>query len=302
MASFWNKLGKIALTAAPYVAAPFTGGASLMATGLANKAVGAWNERDARKQAEKGLGPSSFDRYIGMAGDVAGMASGAGAMGKFGAGQYGGTSSGTSWQDKLRGVLDQDYRTPPYVPEDQGGSYKSTRQYGGDGNTDYISRDIGDVAKSGRSKGGVSGFIDKLGGAKGIGAIAGGVGGAFALKKILDRDNAPNISDNAPVDYGTGPNPREMGTSRFQQRMRRELGPVMGQANQNNPNLALSIGQGRMDAMRDQPFRGGYDVRHVEDYDPDTGDPIYSYTPMPRIGPGRRRRQAEYYGGGGRPE
>jgi hypothetical protein len=79
--------------------------------------------------------------------------------------------------------------------------------------------------------------------------------------------------------------------------MSRELGPVMGQANQNNPNLALSIGQGRMDAMRDQPFRGGYDVKRVTDYNEDTGEPsAYEYNEMPRIGPGRRRRQDRYYG------
>ena len=56
---FWGKLGKIALTAAPYVAAPFTGGASLAFTPMANQAVGAWNAKDANKRAAQGLAPSS---------------------------------------------------------------------------------------------------------------------------------------------------------------------------------------------------------------------------------------------------
>jgi len=73
--SFWNKLGKIALTAAPYVAAPFTGGASLMATGLANKAVQKWSESDAKKAVAKGLAPSKFDANLGKIGGLASMAS-----------------------------------------------------------------------------------------------------------------------------------------------------------------------------------------------------------------------------------
>src|SRR3954466_12011963 len=102
---FWNKLGKIALTAAPYVAAPFTGGASLAFTGAANQAVKAWSAHDAQKAAEKGLAPSGFDKYLGMAGDVAGMAGGMGAFGKtgtFGAGSFNGANKGlTGWQNTL---------------------------------------------------------------------------------------------------------------------------------------------------------------------------------------------------------
>jgi hypothetical protein len=264
---------------------------------MAKQAVGAWSASDARKNAEKGLGPSKFDSYLDLAGNVAGMASGAGAMGKFGAGQYGGTSP-SSWQGKLgkaTSVLDN----PMVMSANSKGSARFGGGYAGNRAADYEGDDMYDSPMAASNKkGGVSGFIDKLGGAKGIGAIAGGVGGAIALKKILDsRSNEHDVPK--AESYGPGPEPRDMGTSRFARQMRRQLGPVMGQANQNNPNLALSIGQGRMDAMADQPFRGGYDVRHVEDYDEETGDPIYSYTPMPRIGPGRRRRQAEYYGGGG---
>lgn len=81
---FWSKLGKIGLAAAPYVAAPFTGGASLMATGATNKALQKWNEHDAKKAAEKGLGPSNFDKWLGVGSNVAGVASGLGAFGALG--------------------------------------------------------------------------------------------------------------------------------------------------------------------------------------------------------------------------
>jgi len=72
---FWNKLGKIALQAAPYVAAPFTGGASLMATGATQKLGQKWAEHDAKKAIEKGIAPSKFDKYLGMASMGAGLGS-----------------------------------------------------------------------------------------------------------------------------------------------------------------------------------------------------------------------------------
>jgi hypothetical protein len=279
---FWSKLGKIALKAAP-IAAAFIPGVGP----LASMAIGG-----ATAAASKKAGGGSWKDAL--------LAGGTGAAEGYGRGigpsKVGSTATQTGWKDKLGNILGgaSDYRTPPFVPENQGGSYSSSRSYPGNRDTDYINQDIANVGRSGRSNGGISGFMDKLGGAKGIAGIAGAIGGGIALKKVLSR----NDDENPPAEsYGPGPEPREMGTSRFQRRMQRELGPVMGQANQNNPNLALSIGQGRMDAIRDQPFRGGYDVRTVTDYD-ENDEPIYNYTPMPRIGPGRRRRQAEYYGGG----
>jgi len=101
---FWNKLGKIALQAAPYVAAPFTGGASLMATGATQKLGQMWAEKDAKKAIAKGLAPSKFDKYLGLASAGAGLASSfgpiAGALS--GAGKAASTASKVSgWQSKL---------------------------------------------------------------------------------------------------------------------------------------------------------------------------------------------------------
>lgn len=73
--SILSKIGKVALTAAPYIAAPFTGGASLLGTGLANKAVGKWSEHSANENAKKGLAPSSFDKILGKVGNIASTAS-----------------------------------------------------------------------------------------------------------------------------------------------------------------------------------------------------------------------------------
>jgi hypothetical protein len=77
---FWSKLGKIGLSIAPYVAAPFTGGASLAFAPAARTAVSAWNAKDAKNNAAKGLAPSKFDSILGMASDIGGMVGGAGGM------------------------------------------------------------------------------------------------------------------------------------------------------------------------------------------------------------------------------
>jgi len=119
---FWNKLGKIALQAAPYVAAPFTGGASLMATGATQKLGQKWAEHDAKAAIAKGLAPSKFDKYLGMASMGAGLASSMGMGGaitgltKAGAAANAAKAAGTAsklagaagtaskvsgWQDKL---------------------------------------------------------------------------------------------------------------------------------------------------------------------------------------------------------
>ena len=89
--------------------------------------------------------------------------------------------------------------------------------------------------------------------------------------------------------------PRGGGVSSFGRRMQRQLGPVMGAEDQGNPNLALALGSGRMDAMRDQPFRSGYDVysqgpEPADDADGNIGPDIVSR--MPPIGRQRRQRVA----------
>lgn len=227
---FWNKLGKIALVAAPYVAAPFTGGASLAFTGAANSAVKKWNEHDAKKAYEKGVAPSSFDKYLGMAGDVAGMAGGMGAFGKLGGGK---TFSAANFQ----------------------------------GNNPKL--------------GGWQNTLGKIGGA------------ASNLMNPQQQGGGININFGGG---GLGPSEgyqqqmmRAPGMDRFGRQAQRMLGPVMGNMNQNNPNLAEALAAGRMEAIRNQPYRGGYDV-YTQGED---GAEITSR--MPQISPFQRRQQQFTY-------
>ena len=223
---FWNKLGKIALVAAPYVAAPFTGGASLAFTGAANSAVKKWSEHDARKAAEKGLAPSGFDKYLGMAGDVAGMAGGMGAFGgtkgTFGSNSFQGKGL-TGWQNTLGKV-------------GNAASSLSNPQMGG------------------------GGFNINIGGGS----------------DVNDYARTPNYLPSR-------------GMAQFERRAQRQLGPVMGNMDQSHPNLAYSLAQGRMDAIKNQPFRGGYDVYSQGD----DGQEFVSR--MPTISPFQRRQQEFTY-------
>ncbi len=227
---FWGKLGKIALTAAPYVAAPFTGGASLAFTGLANQAVGAWNAKDARERAAKGLGPSNFDKYLGLAGNAAGMAGGMGAFGK-----QGSTFGGSSFTGQNQNL------------------------------------------------GGWQSALGKIGNASG---------------QVLSGMNQMGMSPGYPqqqYEPATGQQPiggsnQAPGMNRFNRQARRMLGPVMGNMNQSNPNLAEGIAAGRMESIRNQPWRGGYDTQVLGN----DGESVITAR-MPTISPFQRRQQQFSY-------
>ena len=246
---FWNKLGKIALTAAPYVAAPFTGGASLAFTGAANKAVQKWSESDAKKAAEKGLGPSSFDKYLGMAGNIGSMATGLGAFNKLG-NLSGKATQMTPFQNKLQtagNIASGNRQQNPY---------------------DYMPTGI-------NGQGGWQG------------ALGGIVGDYLNRPSGSNEYGGGNLSNNRDLPSGVLNYSDGGGAVSRNQPPMRGLGPVMGARDQNNPNLALSIGAGRQDAIRNQPFRRGYDVTYLGS---DDETPITASLPPIRTGTDDRRR------------
>lgn len=238
---FWSKLGKIALVAAPYVAAPFTGGASLYFTGATNAALKKWNEHDAKKAAEKGMAPSKFDKYLGYGADAAGMASGAGAFGKYGAAHYAGSGAGggaqqlSGWQNRLKqaGQVSSGMSGQPSLAGNTGATdWKQTAAMAGAGMiADYMRNQSNQPAPPNT---GVSSFQQNL---------------------AVPRNGA---MPRGGFDYQSDP---------------------LNQYNQSNPNLAMSIFQGRQEAMRSQPFRSGYISRAL-----DRDDQVIE-TPMPPIYP-----------------
>lgn len=240
---FWNKLGKIALQAAPYVAAPFTGGASLMATGATQKLGQKWAEHDANEAAKKGLGPSKFDSMLGKASGLAGAASsltggfgGKLSGGKVGTGLGAGaskasiasvpTGGGSGWQGALGSLIGK-----------QGGSS------GGDW------QNVLSQLMASRNPGG-----DESSGT----AVPRAESGS-GLQTVGDRfaQQTRGVMPSGGFDYNHNP---------------------MNQYNQNNPNLATSIFQGRMEGM-------GYPPPSIMD-NPDTLTPQIPQNP--------RRRNPEY--------
>jgi len=246
---FLGKLGKIALAAAPYVAAPFTGGASLLATGATNKALGAWNAKDAQSNAAKGLGPSKFDNIIGKisgAGDLVTSLRGGGSKLPGGGVTIPGetvTKAGGGWKDTLGKILGGGNKIDPY-----------------------------DIMSDSPSKGGISGTLprsslvatesqraeekanlDRLLGLGGgvLGSIFGGGNGSSSGSS---NPRSPDSGSYTPGGVYKAP-------AVNQTKPMRGLGPVMGQRNQSSPNLAESIGAGRQDAIMNQPYRRGYETR-----------------------------------------
>lgn len=249
---FWNKLGKIALQAAPYIAAPFTGGASLAFVPATQKLGQKWSAHDAEVAQRKGLAPSNFDRYLNMASSAAGAAGGAGMYGEgnFGSENFSGNDFGAS---RIAGGI--------------GGSqqrYPMDERYG----------------TSSGGTGNYQAMLDQVLNRRGGGSQNQGAGGYSYAR-----------GDETATSRGNN------GLSRFSMRMRRQLGPVMGAEDQSNPNLAMSIGAGRMDAIRNQPFRGGYTVvsqgpEPADDSQGNVGPDVYSQ--MPPIYPNGQRRRNPY--------
>jgi hypothetical protein len=251
-----KKIGKIALTAAPYVAAPFTGGLSLAATGLANKAVAKWSEHDAKDAISKGLAPSNFDKVLGKVGNYASMASSflpTGALGSVG--KLSSAVGGASKAAKIATTVGKG------ASNVLGGSYNGTP-------SSAVGNDL-------PSQGGIGGNIGRN---TDWGNLAQSVGGQIAGDVMARRSNSQSGST------GIGPSSASVGTAQPRSNNSFQGGARYQQSmDLNNPNLANSIAAGRKAATKDQGFRRGYDVvTHVGEPD-EAGTYEERITRMPRI-------------------
>lgn len=236
-----SKLGKIALVAAPYVAAPFTGGASLMATGATNKALQKWNEKDAKKAAEKGIAPSKFDKYLGYA------------------------STGGSVASSFMGP---------------GGVLGSAGKAATAGKAANAATTAAKTASTAEKIGGwadkLGAGAQAYGAIKNANAGTDAAYANAAQQYQVPPQQQPPIGPSSAFPQA-GPNyamPRDgaMPYGGFDW----NHNPV-NQYNQSNPNLATSIFQGRQEALMNQPFRSGYLAN--TGYDPETGEPIQQRMP-----------------------
>lgn len=235
--SVFKKIGKVALMAAPYVAAPFTGGASLLATGLANKAVSKWSEHDAKDAIAHGLAPSKFDNILNKVGTVSSLASSIIPTNALGA----------------VGLLGKAGKTAQTAVKAGSAANK-----------------VGSILSN---AGKVSNVLSAVGGLRDGGG--GGIG--------------PSPNANIPTNQSNG-----VGTMNM-----RGVGTRMDQT---TPNLAFALAQGKREAIRDQPFRAGYDVT-TQVGEPDAeGKYQTRVSHMPTIGNPRPQRTegplASQYGSG----
>jgi hypothetical protein len=191
---FWSTLGNIVKTAAPFIAAPFTGGLSIPIGMAVNSGIGA---------ATGALGGG------GLKGALVGAAGGAlpgagGILGKAVGGALG-TAANAGVQMGGRAALGG--LSPSQVP--------------------------------GMENGGIAGR-NPNGTPSGVGI------------------NMSGPTSTSVTQYGAPrpPNGIQMGglSPTWQQAMNM-LGPTMGAPNQNNPNLADAITQGRMSVMQNRPWQ-----------------------------------------------
>jgi len=252
-----KKIGKVALTAAPYVAAPFTGGLSLAATGLANKAVQKWSEHDAKDAISKGLAPSSFDKVLGKVGNYAGMASSflpTGALGSVG--KLSSAIGGASKAAKIATTVGK------------GASNVLGGSYNGSPSSAQVGNDL-------PSQGGIGGNIGRN---TNWGGLAQSLG-TQAVGDIMARR-----SNNQSGSTGIGPSSSSVGSAQPRSNNSFQGGARYQQSmDLNNPNLGNSIAAGRAAATKDQGFRRGYDVvTHVGEPD-EAGKYEEKISRMPRI-------------------
>ena len=234
-----KKIGKIALTAAPYVAAPFTGGASLMATGLANKAVQKWSEHDAKDAIAHGLEPSSFDRVLGKVGGVAGLASSFIPTNALGA----------------IGML--------------GKAGKAATTAGKVGQATSTASKIGKVLNTASKVGSIAGpAVGMIAAARGGQSRTGGIGPS---QQAVSR-TAGDVMPRGGYRYNQNP---------------------MNQLDQSSPNLSQSIFQGRQEAIKNQPYRKGYDVTTQIGEPDEEGKYQTQVSRMPQIFPNTRSQRRD---------
>jgi hypothetical protein len=190
---FWGTLGKLAVNAAPYVAAPFTGGASLMAAPMANK-LG----------QRIGSNNTMIDKIGGVAGNIAGGFGTNAMAGKIGGGMgTPGINGGPSGQ-----VPNLGNRTglPPWVMNMTGGQGNNPMQ-----------------STMGSNGSGVSGFIQSMmGGGQGNQSPTGGI-----MEKLSGFLGGNRGQEPVSRGYGTGPLNNEAYQQQGGQRQS-GIGPSMG--------------------------------------------------------------------------
>lgn len=255
---FWNKLGKIALQAAPYVAAPFTGGASLMATGVTQKLGQKWAESDAKKAIAKGIAPSKFDKYLGMASAGAGLGSMAFGGALSGLGKAGSVGAGVGKGAQLSSIANA--------------APKAASVGGFAGN-------LGKIASAAVGKGG-SGVTGAIGKAVGNVAASKGIptsngGWEAQLGNVLSQAASTRNNEGNPVVEQNRPIPPTNGVAS-------PASSLPGAAPR--PNLRNSIFAGRQEALMNQPFRAGYNT-NIQGPEDDNGIPSTITAQMPAIYP-----------------
>jgi hypothetical protein len=144
----------------------------------------------------------------------------------------------------------------------------------------------GDAVKAG-AIGGATGYMGAGGFGK-LGKLGKTLAVANTVAPLVGEAVASRNSGSNSRTSGIGPSTNPSAVSRTGQAMpkggfRYSENPL-NQYDQSSPNLSMALHQGRQEAIRNQPFRKGYDIKTLTGYEnDDTTKPTYAYSSMPRI-------------------
>ena len=144
----------------------------------------------------------------------------------------------------------------------------------------------GDALKSGLI-GGATGYM----GGGGFGGATSKLGKALAVANtgtsiagdIMANRGGSSNSRTSGIGPSTTPSAVARGGAMPKGGFRYSENPL-NQYDQSSPNLSMALHQGRQEAIRNQPFRKGYDIKTLTGYEnDDVTKPTYAYSSMPRI-------------------
>lgn len=189
---FWSTLGKIGVNAAPYVAAPFTGGASLAFAPMANK-IG----------SKIGPDNTKLDGFMGGVANVAGAYGGSKLAGKMG----GTSGGGLPIKANDGGYLPMDGGGYPGSPGFAGGMFGGSGGNQGGGVGGFLQQLMQSYGQGGQQGGQQrNGFLGNLAGMFGAGRQQSQMGVGPLNNESYQQSRNPNSMGMGPRFDASNPN------------------------------------------------------------------------------------------------
>lgn len=172
----------------------------------------------------------------------------------------------------------------------------------GIGPSNYVRDAVAKTAGQGGFKAGLGNVLKGVAGGAGAPGVA-GKGWQGKLGNIIGNEvmgavsNRGGNSDSRVPSDGIGPTVSPSAITRGGAMPRggfKYSENPLNQYDQSSPNLSMALHQGRQEAIKNQPFRKGYDIKTLTGYeDEDVTKPTYHISRMPQIFPNTRSQRRD---------